>query len=194
MKKAFTIIEVMILLTVFLIVALLVAPISLDDTAQAKNTSIWRYQQRDFENIFYALSSKLEENADLSYQNALDSILSDEIKTDIKPYKITYLNGKPLNNLYKFNDFKITKTNSVIAWKFFGNISNSTYGMLMYDVNGTSGPNIWGKDVFGYNLNKNGFEPICKDKLIAIQKQDCSKKGSGVCCSNYYLIGGSFDD
>ena len=53
MKKGFTIIEVSILFVIFLIVAFLVAPLSLDDTMQAKNTSTWRSVQEDFSNIFY---------------------------------------------------------------------------------------------------------------------------------------------
>ena len=63
MKKAFTIIEVSILFVIFLIVAFLVAPLSLDDTAQAKNISRWRNVQTDFSNIFYSVNT---ENADAS--------------------------------------------------------------------------------------------------------------------------------
>ena len=47
MKKGFTIVEVSILFVIFLIVAFLVAPLSLDDTIQAKNTSRWRNVQGD---------------------------------------------------------------------------------------------------------------------------------------------------
>lgn len=52
MKKGFTLVEVSILFVIFLIVAFLVAPLSLDDTLQAKNTSRWRSVQSDFMNIF----------------------------------------------------------------------------------------------------------------------------------------------
>lgn len=47
MKKGFTLVEVSILFVIFLIVAFLVAPLSLDDTLQAKNTSRWRSVQSD---------------------------------------------------------------------------------------------------------------------------------------------------
>ena len=66
-------------------------------------------------------------------------------------------------------------------------------GILMYDVNGKIGPNIWGKDVFGLNIYKDRFEPLGKHKSLNEQKLDCSKNGTGLFCSNYYLIGGSFD-
>ena len=47
MKKGFTIVEVSILFVIFLIVAFLVAPLSLNDTMQAKNISRWRNVQAD---------------------------------------------------------------------------------------------------------------------------------------------------
>ena len=57
MKKGFTIIEVSILFVIFLIVAFLVAPLSLDDTMQAKNNSLWRSVQSDFVNVFYSIAN-----------------------------------------------------------------------------------------------------------------------------------------
>ena len=59
MKKGFTIVEVSILFVIFIIVAFLVAPMSLDDTMQAKNTSRWRTVQSDFVNIFFHIRFKV---------------------------------------------------------------------------------------------------------------------------------------
>ena len=59
MKKGFTIVEVSILFVIFLIVAFLVAPLSLDDTMQAKNTSRWRGVQQDFTNIYIWLMKRI---------------------------------------------------------------------------------------------------------------------------------------
>ena len=56
-NSGFTIIEVSILFVIFLIVAFLVVPLSLDDTMQAKNALKWRRIQGDFENIFYSVNS-----------------------------------------------------------------------------------------------------------------------------------------
>ena len=63
----------------------------------------------------------------------------------------------------------------------------------MYDVNGKSGPNVWGKDVFIMKIYNDRFEPFGKSEDISSQKQDCSKSGTGLACSSYYLIGGNFD-
>ena len=192
MKKGFTIVEVSILFVIFLIVAFLVAPLSLDDTMQAKNTSRWRSVQQDFTNIYYSINTQKDEN-ELDFTDALNAIVDSEIKDNSSNYKITFLNGTFPNNTYRFKDFKTTYSNATLAVKLFDAPQDKKLGMLMYDVNGKVGPNVWGKDVFGMNIYDDKFEPFCKTEPMSRQKQDCSKNGTGLCCSNYYLIGGSFD-
>lgn len=192
MKKGFTIVEVSILFVIFLIVAFLVAPLSLDDTMQAKNTSRWRNVQQDFVNIYYSINTQKDEN-EIEFTDALDTIVNSEIKDESSSYKITFMNGTFPNNTYRFKDFKTTYSNATLAVKLFETPQDNKLGMLMYDVNGKVGPNVWGKDVFGMNIYDDKFEPFCKAEPISHQKQDCSKNGTGLCCSNYYLIGGSFD-
>ena len=192
MKKGFTIVEVSILFVIFLIVAFLVAPLSLDDTMQAKNTSRWRSVQQDFTNIYYSINTQKDEN-ELNFTDALKTIVNSEIKDDSSSYKITFMNGTFPNNTYRFKDFKTTYSNATLAVKLFDAPQDNKLGMLMYDVNGKVGPNVWGKDVFGMNIYDDKFEPFCKADSMSYQKQDCSKNGTGLCCSNYYLIGGSFD-
>ena len=192
MKKGFTIVEVSILFVIFLIVAFLVAPLSLDDTMQAKNTSRWRSVQQDFINIYYSINTQKDQN-ELNFTDALNTIVNSEIKDDISSYKITFMNGTFPNNTYRFKDFKTTYSNATLAVKLFDTPQDNKLGMLMYDVNGKVGPNVWGKDVFGMNIYDDKFEPFCKSESMSYQKQDCSKNGTGLCCSNYYLIGGSFD-
>lgn len=192
-KNGFTIVEVSILFVIFLIVAFLVAPLSLDDTMQAKNTSRWKNVQQDFSNIFYSINTQREENQ-LSFKNAFETTLANEIKPiETKPYKITFMNGTYPNNTYRFTDYQTTYSNATISVKLFDKPQDDIYGILMYDINGASGPNTWGKDVFGLNIYEDKFEPFCKNKPMSEQKQDCSKNGTGLCCSNYYLIGGNFD-
>ena len=192
MKKGFTIVEVSILFVIFLIVAFLVAPLSLDDTMQAKNTSRWRNVQQEFSNIFYAINTQKDEGA-TSFTEAFDSVFKNEIKEDILPYRISFMNGTYPNNTYRFKEFKSTYSNAVIAIKLFDVPQEELLGILMYDVNGKVGPNVWGKDVFGLNIYKDRFEPFGRHKSLNEQYLDCSKNGTGLFCSNYYLIGGSFD-
>ena len=92
MKKGFTIVEVSILFVIFLIVAFLVAPLSLDDTKQAKYTSKWRSVQEDFTNIFYTVETQIEETG-VEFKTALEEVINNEIKNSVDSYKITILNG-----------------------------------------------------------------------------------------------------
>lgn len=192
MKKGFTTVEVSILFVIFLIVAFLVAPLSLDDTRQAKNTSRWRNVQEDFSNIFYTINTQKNDNQ-LTLKEAFDKTIANDIVGSSEPYKITFLNGTYPNETYRFNDFKATFSKATVSYKIFDTPQNDIYGVLMYDVNGITGPNTWGKDVFGYNIYEDHFEPFCKSDSLSVQKQDCAKNGTGLCCSNYYLIGGNFD-
>lgn len=191
-KKGFTIVEVSILFVIFLIVALLVAPMSLDESLLAKNSSRWSHVQGDFNNIFETV--KLSINQDRrDFKTAFTNVMNAEIKGEAKPYKINYMNGSTPSLDYTFDDLKLTNMNSTVAYKLYNNTQNGVLGILMYDVNGQVGPNQWGKDIFGLNIYEDRFEPFCKNDLVSTQKQDCSKHGTGLCCSNFYLIGGSFN-
>lgn len=192
MKKGFTIVEVSILFVIFLIVAFLVAPMSLDETIQAKNASRWRKVQSDFLNIYYSINTQKDLH-DFDYAAAFDLVMSGEIKGDTEPYKITYMNGTFPSAEYRFANYKLTYSNAVVSYKLYNYSQAGALGILMYDVNGSIGPNVWGKDVFGYNIYPDRFEPFCKNETRAKQKQDCSKSGTGLCCSSSYLISGSFN-
>ena len=192
MKKGFTIVEVSILLVIFLIVAFLVAPLSLNDTMQAKNISRWRNVQADFTNIAYSITAQ-NNNEDTAFEELFNSILDNEVKGNINPYKITFINGSNPTEMYKFNQFKTTFSNATFAVKIFNTQKDDLLGILMYDVNGKNGPNVWGRDVFGLNIYKDRFEAFGKNQPVAKQKEDCSRNGTGLMCSNYYLIGGNFD-
>lgn len=189
LKNAFTIIEVSILFVIFLIVAFLVAPISLDDTLQAKNISNWKHVQGDFTNIFYSIDSqKSDEN--FNFYSSFNSVMRNEVKTEITPYRITYLNGAYPQNTYRFTEFYKTNKNAVVSYKLYDTPQDGIIGILMYDINGQVGPNVWGKDIFGYNIYEDRFEPFCKSEPVSVQEKECSKSGNGLCCSNWYLIGG----
>jgi hypothetical protein len=192
LKTAFTIVEVSILFVIFLIVAFLVAPLSLDDTMQAKNVSNWKRVQGDFANIFYTINSQ-KDTENFDFNNTFENTIKPEVKTDIIPYKITYMNGAYPNTDYRFSTFKQTNKKATVAYKFYDQPQDGILGLLMYDVNGQVGPNVWGKDVFGFNIYEDKFEPFCKDKQNSIQDKDCSRTGTGLCCSNWYLIGGKLN-
>lgn len=192
MKKGFTIIEVSILFVIFIIVAFLVAPLSVDDTIQAKNISKWRNVQQDFVNMFYSVNLQ-KSVSDKDFKQIIEEIISKEIKDVVKPYKIVYLNGTYPSSTYRFFEYKSTYSNATLAYKFFESPQNNLLGVLLYDINGKQAPNVWGKDVFGFNIYDDRFEPFGKNESVSLQSQDCSKNGTGLYCSNYFLLGGDFD-
>ena len=172
MKKGFTIIEVSILFVIFLIVAFLVAPLSLDDTMQARNISRWKSVQADFINISHSITSQIEQD-EVDFYEAFKSTLDSEIKNGITAYKISSMNGVRFPKEYIFKDFKITYSNSVLAYKFFDKPKDNKLGLLMYDVNGIKGPNTWGKDVFGLYIGEEKFIPFGAELNLSNQKQSC---------------------
>jgi len=192
MKRAFTIVEVSILFVIFLIVAFLVAPLSLDDTLQAKNISRWINVQQDFQNIYNTVLSKDDLTLDIIKEN-FEYVLGFESANSIDKYQISFMNNSRSVDLYDFDDYKTTYTSATFAIKLFDKPKENLIGLLMYDVNGKKTPNVWGRDVFGFYIYKDKLEPFGKSESISVQKQDCSKQGLGLFCSNYYLIGGRFE-
>lgn len=69
--------------------------------------------------------------------------------------------------------------------EYYGKYYNdlSTCGWVQVDVNGLSGPNTVGKDIFFLDMLQNGFVPIFinDDKI-----HDCYK-GTGISCSSLYI-------
>ena len=148
MNKGFTVIEVSILFVIFLIVAFLVVPLSMDDTIQAKNTARWRAVQQEFSNIFYSVEASLNKSQ-LPFIDNFNSTIDNQTKDIVHSYKIKYLNGNNPEDKYVFDNYKLTYANAIVATKFFSSAENELKGLLMYDINGKNGPNVWGKDVFG---------------------------------------------
>ncbi|MCQ2738652.1 MAG: type II secretion system GspH family protein [bacterium] len=191
-NKGFTIIEVSILLVIFLIVALLLIPLSLDDTRQARNLSKWKNIQQEFDNILQS-AKVIKANENLDFNTALDKVISSNVKSDLKKYNIHFLN-KSGEKDFQFDNYKLTHANAVVAIRFHEQPDeNGSLGQIMYDLNGKLRPNTWGKDVFGFNIYEHRLEPFGLNKTFNEQKTDCSKRGTGLFCSSYYLNGGDFD-
>lgn len=190
MKRAFTIVEISILAVILLIVGCLVVPFSLDDTRQASYVLEWRALQDRITMAFTA--AKI--HGDTSHQNIEEFILksiSDSEYKKISPYKIKYMNGHAATGIGNFQNVYEVGDGNTIGFRW-NDSESENIGIMFYDINGKSSPNRWGKDVFGININSQKIEPLCKDKDHKEIVQDCSKNGTGCCCSYYYLVGGNF--
>ena len=194
MKKAFTLVEVIILLVIFVLVALLVIPLSIDDTIQARNVSKWRQVHNDFAEI--PTSIKTFSDSGITLQNFITALVKVHPLNKVVSYKIKYMNGEAPKDEFTFKEIYTTDSGATLAFKWYtkprieSHSNREILGVLMYDTNGKSGPNVWGKDIFGMNIYKNTIEPFGNSLSSDEVEFDCSRQGTGLYCSSYYLNGG----
>ena len=193
--KAFTLLEVIILLVIFLMVALLIIPLSVDDTIQARNISRWRQTYSTLQDIPTTVKSISDSHIEL--QTFLAALIKDYPLKNVVSYKIKCMNGDVPQEMYKFKEIYETDFGATIAFKWLNPAKMDTnnkkiIGILMYDVNGKQRPNIWGKDIFGINIYSDSIKPLGRGYSSSDVEFDCSKQGSGLYCSSYYLDGGSY--
>lgn len=102
----------------------------------------------------------------------------------------TYLNGTHSNTALtgQYRTPFITNDGIVYIFSFLEG-SGTPHDWVMVDVNGSKAPNTFGKDLFIFRRNANkGIIPNCYDKTENEVKSDCSKNGTGVCCSRKILL------
>ena len=191
MKKAFTIIEISILTVILIIVGCLIIPFSINDTMQASRVLEWRALQDRVNHAFSAASVYGIKDFKEFEIIMLKSISDSEYKK-IKPYKIKYMNGHTASGIGNFTNVYEVADDNIIGFKWNDSDNSDRLGMMFYDINGSKGPNRWGKDVFGINIYRKKIEPLCANKPHEEIKADCSPSGTGCCCSYYYLVGGNF--
>jgi len=196
MKKAFTLIEVIILLVIFVMVALLVIPLSVDDTMHAKNIAKWKQVYGGFSNI--PTTIKITSNNDICMENFVQTLIKIHPLNKVTLYKIKYMNGEVPKEEHTFSEIYNTDNGASIAYKWYEQPIMDPYtqkealGILMYDVNAKHGPNVWGKDIFGLYIYKDNILPIGINANREDIEFDCSRQGTGTYCSTYYIQGGTF--
>lgn len=204
-KNGFTIIEVTIVFLLILAVTFLVLPHSLDNTRQAKLISQWTQKYSEIEYTFSVI--KAQQNG-IIVPNELDNKLTkNAVEALIKPYfritkevtnyHPTFKNKKIINaaSAYYFNILYFTDSSEILGLKLINEkcLEKQICAMMSFDINGLESPNAWGRDIYGIYILKDQIEPIGKEVSPDVLRYDCGKKGSGVFCSYYYLLGGKFD-
>lgn len=209
-KNGFTIIEVVFVFLLILATTFLILPRSLNSTKQARYISKWSETYSKMEYVYSVIKAQNEEALAQKFLNAKNNEIREAIVIDtIKPYlriksgvetcsykqlyksKVAVLKG----DKYYFYNFYLTDDGEIVGLKWFAKecTDDNICGVMAFDVNGEEEPNTWGEDVFGLNVYNNRIEPIGKHLSTDILKTDCSKIGTGVDCSYYYLIGGEFE-
>lgn len=208
-KKGFTIVEVLVVFLLILSITFLTLPKNLDTTKKAKFISKWSQKYGELGYMFSVIQaqkdSELKEKLDNSKN---DGEREQEIINVIKPYlRLTsvvdedytpkYMNNSEVNNVgkYYFNTYYFTESKEIVGLKLVNPNCEKTdvCAEMVFDVNGIEPPNKWGYDIYGVNILKDKISPFGENVPQEEMRKDCSKQGSGVYCSYYYIIGGKFD-
>ena len=210
MKKAFTVVEIIIVFLLILLTAYLTIPALLDDTKQAEYITKWKYLYSDMEATFFLIKEQKDDSlkqgfiANKNNPQKEEQMLIDLLrpylritdKVDLKKYNPYYLDSTPVRKgeYYNFENIFHTSNNNLVGIKWLGfSYRNAPYAIILYDVNGLKKPNTWGKDIFGMDLYVNSINPLGKKVSDDILQQNCSEMGKGTYCSYFYLIGGNFN-
>ena len=195
MKKAFSLVEIVLVLVILTAIFFVVVPFSVSNVKQAKYISEWKSYM---EQVYYSfeilteykktnfLNEKASEERLLHYLDAKP--LMDKGK--VKNYKYKMMNGNFYQkmNIEKFDEIYEDANGRLIGIEH--SPKNSPYAIVWTDLNGAKKPNIVGKDIFVYEIYKTYVSPYGKGLKMESVKLDCSKAGTGRSCSQYYLLGG----
>lgn len=210
MKKAFTVVEIIIVFLLILLTAYLTIPALLDDTKQAEYITKWKYLYSDMESVFFLVKEQKTEALKETFYTGRNNYGKDEQilinlltpylritdKVNNDKYKPYYLDSTPVRKgeYYDFENVFHTSSNNLVGIKWLGLGDNTTpLAIILYDVNGIKKPNTWGKDIFGINLYKDEVAPMGKNFNDEDLNLNCSSMGKGTYCSYFYLIGGNFN-
>ena len=212
MKKRFWKIEYSITIFVIFGIILLLIPSSFISSKEATYISKWNETFNKMEYIFTAMNAQADAEIVKSFKHAKNNEDRENLMINlVKPYlrisaqdelskKYTpyYMNGKKVSkgDEYYFESLYTTENNIIVGIKDIKDSDIYHPGFLMvFDMNGTRGPNTWGKDIYGINIFADGkITPIGTGWDLDKLRKDCSNIGTGVACSYYYRIGGEFNE
>ena len=197
-------------LVIILLLILIILPFNINNLEQAQRITVWKTK---YENLKYCFSLvNLYENSIIQTESEAGRLFSEEDMINrIKPYfnfienpeykskRYHYrkMNGRPAtkNGQFYFNKFFKCKDGALLSIRKNNNeiISENQPQFFMYvDINGKKKPNRIGQDIFFISIFKDHIEALGHDRPYSALKTNCSPIGSGVYCSEYYILGGRF--
>lgn len=208
-KKGFTIIEIVVVFFLMLGVLFLVYPKSVDSSRQAKLISKWSQKVSELDYMFSVYRAQKDGDFDVKLSQAQNDDARNKVLEDIiRPYlRITselqtvylpmFMDKSVIStdSKYYFKHYYLTSTNEIVGLKVINPNCNEKDAcfIMSFDINGTNPPNLWGYDIYGIDVYSDKIAPFGKEINREMLKQNCSRAGSGVYCSYYYLIGGKFE-
>ncbi len=207
---SFSIFNVLSVFLIILSVILIVLPFNLINLEQAQRIAKWK---AEYEKLSYCFSLvKLYEGSVVpSDEEARVIVSSDYMFKRIKPFfdidensnlnfsKYTYrkMNGSRVDSLnqFYFDKFFVEKNGVILSLKQNDReIAGSSQPLffMFVDINGLEKPNRIGQDIFFISIYKDKITALGNSRSYAKLKSNCSPIGSGLYCSEYYLLGGRF--
>ena len=121
LKDGFTLIEVIILFVIFITVAVLIIPLSVDDAVTAKNTAKWQHVQSGFASIPITMmnSDRYKKTKQISVEDFIAALIKIHPLQNVISYKIKYLNGDTPDEMHTFSEIYNTDNGATIAFKWF---------------------------------------------------------------------------
>ncbi|MBQ7450572.1 hypothetical protein IJS77_04075 [bacterium] len=195
MKKAFSLVEISFVLFVLAAVLFAVVPFSLSNVKQARFISEWKNYMEQISYSFetleeYKRENDLDETASVKRRmHYLDAELLTD-KSYLNQYRYKMMNGNFYKkmNINKFDEIYMTPDGNLMGVEY--SIGSSPYATVWTDLNGKKKPNIVGNDIFIFEIYKNSIVPYGKGVKFESMRSDCSKSGTGMFCSQYYILGG----
>ena len=216
---SFNIFNIIFLFSIVLVIILIILPFNLINLEQAQRIAKWKSV---YEELKYSFElTNLHEGSIIPDLNQTDKIITEETVlnrvlpylgekkiVNSNPYKhgYSYMNGTPVKKCsqYYFKKFIKYKKDILLSVKSNYQIKDKdipiflkslqeiqTNYILFVDINGRQKPNRIGQDIFFINIYSNEIKPLGWNFPKQL-RANCSPIGSGVFCSEYYILGGQF--
>ena len=198
-RRAFSLVEIGIMIFVVAAVFFAVVPFSVSNIKQAKYIAAWKNYLNQVNYSYEVLMEYQKENP-LDKKNAFNRLMKyldakkiSNSEKEVKIYHYKMMNGKFFQKI-KLEDFdEIYKDiNGRLIGVEYKKLckNNQQYITVWVDLNGKEKPNIVGNDIFIYEILEDKIQVYGEGVDFNQLKKDCSFTGSGKFCSKYFLIGG----
>ena len=203
MKKAFSLVEICFVLFIIAAVFFAVVPFSVSNIKLARFISEWKGYMEQVSYSFETLTEYKKYN-NIDEKESVKRLFHyldakpvyDEGK--YKNYRFKMMNGKFYQklNIKKYDEVYTDIKGRLIGVEYSKSECTKTRPCttVWVDLNSKKKPNIVGKDIFIYEIYEDSVSPYGKGIKVETMKKDCSKKGTGMTCSQFYILGGDLKE
>ncbi len=206
---SFNIFNIISVLAIIVLTVIIIIPFNLINLEQAQRIAKWKSVYEELKYSFELVKlhegsiipADYEENA-INKESVKNRIfpyfnISSDEKINLKKYSYRKLNGSPIkkNWQFYFNEYYEMKDGIIISIKPNESekvLPDQPLYFMLTDINGAEKPNRIGQDIFFINIYSDYITALGEGKGHERLKVNCSPIGSGLYCSEYYLLGGSF--